>query len=35
VALDAWVRELATAVMARAQSDARARAALERLVLGE
>lgn len=35
VALDAWVRELAAAVMARAQSDARARAALERLVLGE
>ncbi|MCQ4084774.1 hypothetical protein NGB36_30440 [Streptomyces sp. RB6PN25] len=35
VALDEWVRELAGAVAARAQSDARARAALERLVLGE
>ncbi|MGW2648397.1 hypothetical protein ACWC2T_26535 [Streptomyces sp. NPDC001393] len=34
VALDEWVRELALAVAARAQSDARARAALERLVLG-
>ena len=35
VALDEWVRELAVAVAARAQSDARARAVLERLVLGE
>ncbi len=35
VELDEWVRELAAAVAARAQSDARARAALERLVLGE
>jgi hypothetical protein len=35
LALDEWVRELAVAVAARAQSDARARAALERLVLGE
>ena len=35
VALDEWVRELATAIAARAQSDARAREALERLVLGE
>ncbi|MEU6086761.1 hypothetical protein ABZ865_08105 [Streptomyces sp. NPDC047085] len=35
VALDEWVRELAVAIAARAQSDARARAALERLVLGE
>ncbi|MEU6505990.1 MULTISPECIES: hypothetical protein [unclassified Streptomyces] len=35
VELDAWVRELATAVAARARSDARARVALERLVLGE
>ncbi|EST35031.1 hypothetical protein [Streptomyces roseochromogenus] len=35
VALDEWVRELAVAVAARAQSDARARVALERLVLGE
>ncbi|MET8810167.1 hypothetical protein [Streptomyces sp. NPDC004546] len=35
VALDEWVRELAVAVAARAQSDARARAALQRLVLGE
>jgi hypothetical protein len=34
VALDEWVRELATAVSLRAQSDARARAALEKLVLG-
>jgi hypothetical protein len=32
--LDEWVRELATAVAARAREDARARAALERLVLG-
>lgn len=35
VALDEWVRTLAVAVAARAGSDARARAALERLVLGE
>ncbi|WBO62690.1 hypothetical protein [Streptomyces camelliae] len=35
VELDTWVRELATAVAARARSDARARVALERLVLGE
>ncbi|MGW0630611.1 hypothetical protein [Streptomyces sp. NPDC002758] len=35
VALDEWVRELASTVAARAQSDARARVALERLVLGE
>ncbi|MGN5381363.1 hypothetical protein BIV25_43690 [Streptomyces sp. MUSC 14] len=35
VALDEWLRELAVAVTARAQSDARARAALERLLLGE
>ena len=35
VALDEWVRELAVAVVARARSDARARAALERLVLGQ
>ncbi|MBY8879684.1 hypothetical protein [Actinacidiphila acidipaludis] len=35
VALDEWVRELAGAVMVRARSDARARAALERLVLGD
>jgi hypothetical protein len=35
VALDEWVRELAVAVEARARSDARARAALERLVLGQ
>ncbi|MGW3175282.1 hypothetical protein [Streptomyces sp. NPDC001153] len=35
VALDEWIRELAVAVAARAQSDARARAALERLLLGE
>ena len=34
VALDEWARELAAAVALRAQSDARARAALERLVLG-
>ncbi|MFC5908853.1 hypothetical protein [Streptacidiphilus monticola] len=34
VALDEWTRELATAVTARAHSDARARAALERLLLG-
>ncbi|MEY9849265.1 hypothetical protein [Streptacidiphilus sp. MAP5-3] len=34
VALDEWVHELAEAVAARAQSDARARAALEKLVLG-
>ncbi|MFD8817005.1 hypothetical protein ACFV23_37335 [Streptomyces sp. NPDC059627] len=35
VALDEWIRELAVAVTARARSDARARAALERLLLGE
>jgi hypothetical protein len=34
LALDAWVRELAAAVASRAESDARARAALERLLLG-
>ncbi|MFF2807918.1 hypothetical protein ACFVT2_12110 [Streptomyces sp. NPDC058000] len=34
VALDEWVRELAEAIAARAESDARARAALERLLLG-
>jgi hypothetical protein len=34
VPLDEWVRELATAVAVRAKSDARARAALERIVLG-
>ncbi|MEU8972298.1 hypothetical protein AB0D11_24020 [Streptomyces monashensis] len=35
LALDEWLRELAAAVTARAQSDARARAALERLLHGE
>jgi hypothetical protein len=34
VPLDAWVAELATALARRARSDARARAALEKLVLG-
>lgn len=34
VALDEWLRELATALSQRAQSDARARAALEKLILG-
>jgi hypothetical protein len=34
VALDEWVRALAGAVAARAESDASARAALERLILG-
>jgi hypothetical protein len=34
VALDEWAKELATAVSLRAQSDARARAALEKLVMG-
>ncbi len=34
VALDEWVHELATAVALRAESDARARAALEKLVMG-
>jgi len=34
VALDEWAKELATAVAVRARSDARARAALEKLVLG-
>lgn len=35
VALDEWARELATVMASRARSDARARAALERLVLGD
>ncbi|MFC4036530.1 hypothetical protein ACFO3J_34585 [Streptomyces polygonati] len=35
VALDEWAKELATAIALRARSDARARAALERLVLGD
>ncbi|WP_051967230.1 hypothetical protein [Kitasatospora mediocidica] len=35
VPLDEWTRELAAAVTARAKSDAKARAALERLVLGD
>ncbi|MGD3110898.1 hypothetical protein [Streptomyces sp. YGL11-2] len=34
-ALDEWVGELARVVAARAESDARARAALERLLLGK
>ncbi|WP_438489883.1 hypothetical protein [Streptomyces sp. S186] len=34
VPLDEWVRELAEAIAARAESDARARVALERLLLG-
>ncbi|MGW4809651.1 hypothetical protein [Kitasatospora sp. NPDC004272] len=34
VPLDEWTRELAAAVTVRARSDARARAALERLLLG-
>ncbi|MFI1198531.1 hypothetical protein K2224_18535 [Streptomyces sp. BHT-5-2] len=34
VPLDEWVRELAGAIAARAESDAQARAALERLLLG-
>lgn len=34
VPLDEWARELAAAVTVRARSDARARAALERLLLG-
>lgn len=34
VPLDTWVEELAVAVAARARSDARARAALEKLLLG-
>lgn len=34
VGLDVWATELATAVAVRAQSDARARAALQKLVLG-
>ncbi|KIZ16601.1 hypothetical protein SNA_20135 [Streptomyces natalensis ATCC 27448] len=34
VALDEWLRELAEAVATRAESDAQARAALERLLLG-
>ncbi|MEV6006251.1 hypothetical protein AB0M29_05540 [Streptomyces sp. NPDC051976] len=35
VPLDEWARELATAVAVRARSDARARTALEKLVLGD
>ncbi|WP_329571814.1 hypothetical protein [Kitasatospora sp. NBC_01266] len=35
VPLDEWAHELAAAVTARARSDARARAALERLLLGD
>ncbi|MCQ4041587.1 hypothetical protein ACFOSC_12310 [Streptantibioticus rubrisoli] len=35
VALDEWVRELAVAIATRAESDARARAALEKLILGQ
>jgi hypothetical protein len=35
VALDEWARELATAISERAGSDARARAALQKLVLGQ
>lgn len=35
VELDAWAAELATALARRAEADARARAALERLVLGD
>ncbi|MYS20790.1 hypothetical protein GTW78_11275 [Streptomyces sp. SID4948] len=35
VPLDEWAKELATAVSLRARSDARARAALQRLVLGD
>ncbi|GAA1935470.1 hypothetical protein [Kitasatospora viridis] len=35
VPLDEWARELAAAVTTRARSDARARSALERLVLGD
>ncbi|MDH6132167.1 hypothetical protein P3T37_001552 [Kitasatospora sp. MAA4] len=34
IPLDEWTRELAAAVTARAKSDAKARAALERLMLG-
>ncbi|QKW19057.1 hypothetical protein HUT16_08260 [Kitasatospora sp. NA04385] len=34
VPLDEWTRELAAAITDRARSDARARAALERLLLG-
>lgn len=33
--LDVWTRELARGIAARAESDARAKAALERLVLGD
>ncbi len=33
--LDEWVRELAGAIAERAESDARAKAALERLILGD
>jgi hypothetical protein len=35
VPLDEWANELATAVSLRARSDARARAALQKLVLGD
>jgi hypothetical protein len=35
VPLDEWVHELATAIAARAQSDARAKAALQRMLLDE
>jgi hypothetical protein len=35
VPLDEWLRELATSLTTRAASDTRARAALERLLLGE
>ncbi|MFI1517515.1 hypothetical protein [Kitasatospora cineracea] len=35
VPLDEWTRELAAALTARARSDARAREALERLLLGD
>ncbi|MGW7006118.1 hypothetical protein ACWGCW_25735 [Streptomyces sp. NPDC054933] len=34
VALDEWVQALASAIAVRAESDARARAALEKLILG-
>ncbi|WP_265737781.1 hypothetical protein [Actinacidiphila oryziradicis] len=34
VPLDEWARKLAAAMTQRARSDARARAALEKLVLG-
>ena len=32
--LDEWVGQLASAIAVRAESDARAKAALERLILG-